>query len=103
MGTDSFSYIASDSMSQWRSTTVTINVAARAATTRTDSYSDYLTQTLNVTAANGVLANDADQNSLALSAQLAGGVPVLFHDACSQSFCVQVNAANVFCCNRIKH
>ncbi|HEY5106982.1 MAG TPA: Ig-like domain-containing protein [Caulobacteraceae bacterium] len=71
-GADTFKYIASDSLSSGAPTTVTVNVAANAPTSIADAYADGAAKTLTVTAANGVLANDTDNNGLPLTAALAG-------------------------------
>ena len=70
-GTDSFTYIASDSVSSSSPTTVTLNVAANAPTTQAASYSAHAGQVLVETAAQGVLSVDTDNNGLTLTAALA--------------------------------
>ncbi|QUD89133.1 Ig-like domain-containing protein [Phenylobacterium montanum] len=65
-GTDSFTYIASDSLASGAPTTVTLNVAAQAPTTQAASYDGHAGQTLSVGAAQGVLASAADNNGLTL-------------------------------------
>ena len=70
-GTDSFTYIASDSLSSGSPTTVTLNVAARAPTTVAASYGDNAGQALTADAAHGVLVGAADPNGLGLTAALA--------------------------------
>ncbi|QUD87523.1 tandem-95 repeat protein [Phenylobacterium montanum] len=70
-GTDSFTYIASDSLASGTPTTVTLNVAAQAPTTQATAFADNAGQTLLVTAAQGVLVGAADPNGLTLTAALA--------------------------------
>ena len=70
-GTDSFTYIASDSLTSASPTTVTLNVAARAPTTVAASYGDNAGQALTADAAHGVLLGASDPNSLSLTAALA--------------------------------
>jgi VCBS repeat-containing protein len=70
-GTDSFTYIASDRLSAGVPTKVTLTVGAAAATTAADAYSTVAGSALNVAAIQGVLANDVDNNGLALAAKLA--------------------------------
>ena len=72
-GKDSFTYVASDILSVGAPTTVTLNVSATAPTSMADTYSDGANQILTVAAAAGVLANDTDNNGLALTAALATG------------------------------
>ncbi len=72
-GPDSFSYIASNGLSSSAATAVTVNVTATAPTAVADAYTALPSQTLSITAAAGVLANDTDANGLALAATLASG------------------------------
>jgi len=70
-GTDSFTYIASDSLGSSTPTTVTLNVNEVAPTTKADTYTIAAGKVLTETVANGVLANDTDNNGLTLTAALA--------------------------------
>ena len=70
-GTDSFTYIPSDSASTGSATTVTLNVAATAPTTAASTYAVKAGASLTETAAQGALAGDTDNNGLALTAALA--------------------------------
>ncbi|QUD89887.1 Ig-like domain-containing protein [Phenylobacterium montanum] len=70
-GTDSFTYIASDSLTAGTPTTVTLTVAAQAPTATADTYAAAGGATTTVNAAHGVLANDVDNNGLTLTATLA--------------------------------
>ncbi|HEY2660316.1 MAG TPA: Ig-like domain-containing protein, partial [Caulobacteraceae bacterium] len=70
-GTDSFTYIASDSLSTGTPTKVTLNVAAGTPVTQAASYAVLAGQALAENAAHGVLAGDADTNGLSLTASLA--------------------------------
>ena len=72
-GTDTFTYIASDSVASSAPTLVTIDVNASAPTTAPESYADGAGKTLTTTAATGVLAGDTDPNGLTLTAALASG------------------------------
>jgi VCBS repeat-containing protein len=73
-GNDSFTYTASDGSAS-RTATVTINVRAvnDSPTATGDAYTVDEGSSLNVTAANGVLANDADVDQEALRAVLVNG------------------------------
>jgi VCBS repeat-containing protein len=70
-GTDSFTYIASDSLSAGAPTTVTLNVAGGTPITQATSYTAHAGQVLTEDAAHGVLAVDTDPNGLTLTAALA--------------------------------
>jgi VCBS repeat-containing protein len=72
-GADAFTYVASDGAASGPSTTVTVTVTARPPTSTADTYADRAGQTLAVNSAGGVLANDVDNNGLALTAGLAAG------------------------------
>ncbi|HXV00385.1 MAG TPA: Ig-like domain-containing protein, partial [Caulobacteraceae bacterium] len=72
-GKDAFTYAASDSLASSPPVTVTLNVAASPPTGAADAYKDAAGHALTVTAANGVLANDADPNGLALTAAVVTG------------------------------
>lgn len=78
-GNDSFTYRAQASGATSNVATATISVIPAGGgnvppVTRSDSYSLNENQTLNVAAANGVLANDTDVNGNALTAVLIAGV-----------------------------
>ncbi len=68
-GTDTFTYTASDGTKTSNTATVTIAVGQQPPVASDDSYSDNQSVTLNVPAP-GVLANDTDPSSLALSASM---------------------------------
>ena len=68
-GTDSFSYFDINGPAASEPTTVTITVYS-IPVANPDQYGTFLEQTLNVTAANGVLANDTDADGEMLSATL---------------------------------
>lgn len=74
-GIDTFTYQASDLLSQSNVATVTFNVVAvnDPPVSAGDSYSIGVGSSLNVTAANGVLANDIDVDSANLTASLVTG------------------------------
>lgn len=74
-GTDTFTYQASDLLSQSNVATVTFNVAAvnDPPVSAGDSYSVGVGSSLNVAAANGVLANDVDVDNANLTASLVTG------------------------------
>jgi VCBS repeat-containing protein len=75
-GTDSFTYVPNDALTNGAATTVTIKVTATAPTEKADSYATLASHALTTTAATGVLANDTDNNGLTLTAALAsGGAP----------------------------
>jgi VCBS repeat-containing protein len=69
-GTDSFTYVASDSLSAGTPTKVTLTVGAQAPAAAAESYSAAGDATTFVGAAHGVLANDIDNNGLTLTAAL---------------------------------
>ena len=69
-GTDSFTYVAADSLSQ-STATATISVLAHDPTAKADSYDIAPNQPVTVAAYKGVLSNDSDPNALKLSASLA--------------------------------
>ncbi len=71
VGTDSFTYIASDSSSSGSPTTISLTVSATAPGSAADAYVASAGTALSTTAANGVLANDVDHNGLTLTAALA--------------------------------
>ncbi len=70
-GTDSFTYIAKDSLSSGTPTTVTLTVAAQAPATAAETYGAHAGQALTEDAAHGVLAGVTDPNGLTLTAVLA--------------------------------
>ncbi len=70
-GTDSFTYIASDTLGSSTATTVTLNVGATAPTSKADAYGVKVGAAITESAAQGVLANDVDTNGLKLTAALA--------------------------------
>ena len=70
-GTDSFTYVASDSLIAGSPTKVTLTVAARAPGAAADTYAAAGDVATTVGAAHGVLANDVDNNGLGLTATLA--------------------------------
>ena len=71
VGSDTFAYVASDGLSQSPSTSVSLSVVAKAPITHQVNYAGPENQSLSVPAPAGVLANDVDQNGLALAAALA--------------------------------
>ncbi|QUD89314.1 beta strand repeat-containing protein [Phenylobacterium montanum] len=70
-GTDSFTYIASDSLGSSAPTTVTLNVAAGTIATQAGAYSAHAGRTLTVAPSSGILTHDTDPNGLAMTASLA--------------------------------
>ncbi len=71
VGADSFTYIASDLSSSGTPTTVTLTVGSTAPTAVADAYAVKAGAGLSETAAQGVLANDVDNNGMTLTAALA--------------------------------
>jgi VCBS repeat-containing protein len=71
-GTDTFTYVANDGLSDSESVVVTVTVAAlnAAPVSVADAYMVAQNETLHVNAAGGVLANDTDANSDPLTAQI---------------------------------
>jgi len=61
-GTDSFTYAANDGATNSNTVTVTLYITNVAPVAQGESYEVEHGQTLNVTAANGVLANDSDED-----------------------------------------
>jgi VCBS repeat-containing protein len=73
VGVDSFTYIASDGVASGPATLVTLDVTGGGPLSNQDAYAGNENQTLTVSAASGVLANDSDPNGLTLTAALATG------------------------------
>ena len=74
-GGDSFTYRASDGLGDSSVATVNLTVASRSPVSAADGYSVAEDQSLDVPAAEGLLQNDADPESQALSAVLVQGPP----------------------------
>ncbi|QUD89319.1 tandem-95 repeat protein [Phenylobacterium montanum] len=70
-GTDSFTYVAKDSHGSSAPTTVTLNVIDPPPTTHSDTYAIAGDKANAVAAAQGVLANDIDNDGLTMTATLA--------------------------------
>ena len=72
-GTDSFTYMATNSAGSAATATVTLAIAPTAPNATTNSYALLQGGSLTTTAAQGVLANDTDTNGLTMTASVVSG------------------------------